>query len=411
MARRRGPVATEGGDGAWHIWVTVGTKPNGRPDQRHVKRATKAAAEARADELLDQVKAGAAVKPGRALTVQQWLTIYLDTVAPRKIDPSTVYLYRSKLRNHVYPVIGTIRLDKLQPEHLDAVYLSMQRNGKADATMLQTHRILSRALEIAFRRGLAPRNVAKLIDPPTAKVIEVEPLPLEAAVKVLDATAGRRNRARWSVGLAQGLRQGEALGLRWPYVDLDEATMNVWWQLSRRAFEHGCEPACGRRRGGNCPQRWLPLRTGEIVVEGGLILKEPKGKSKRTVAIPPELVKELRAHREVQALEKQWAGGAWTEHDLVFARPDGGPIDPSSDWDEWKALLALAGVADYRVHDGRHTAATLMLAQGVQERVVQEILGHSSITLTQRYTHVASKMAQDAAAKMGAALLRREGTP
>ena len=411
MARRRRPSITRGSDGLWHAWVTVGTKPNGRPDQRHVKRATREEVEERVEELLEQARTGKVVRPGRAPTVQQWLTTYLETVAPRRCDPSTVHGYASKMRNYVYPVIGNVRLDRLTPEHLDAVYLAMSRAGRADATVLQVHRILSRALEVAFRRGMTPRNVAKLIDSPTAKRAEIKPLTEDEAVRVLRATAGMRNAARWSVGLALGLRQGEALGLRWEYVDLDAGVLHVRWQLHRRAHEHGCGGTCGRRRGGNCPQKVLRLRSGEIHLEGGLILKAPKGKGQRTVPIPPELVDQLREHREVQELERMMAEGAYANHGLVFAEPDGSPIDPSRDWAEWKGLLAKAGVRDARVHDGRHTAATLLLAQGVDVRVVQEILGHSSVTVTEGYAHVVSAMAREATQRIGSSLLRPPGTP
>jgi integrase len=410
--RRRDPKIAQGKDGAWHAWVVVGTKPNGRPDQRHIKRATKAEAEERIDELLDQKRAATVVKPGRGMTVEQWLTLYLETVAPRRCDPTTIYDYRSKLRNWVYPVVGSTRVDRLRPDQLDEVYLRMARAGKADSSTLKVHRILTRALEIAFRRGLAPRNVAKLIDSPTVKRVEILPLSEAEAVAVLDkaVSSRRRNTARWSVGLALGLRQGEALGLRWPYVDLERGEIRVWWQLHRRSFEHGCGDTCGRRRGGNCPARILPMRSGEVAVGGGLILKEPKGKSKRTIPIPVELVDALRTHREVQGFEQQYAGSAYLKHGFVFAHPDGRPLDPGDDYDDWKDLLAAAGVRDARVHDGRHTAATLLLAQGVALEVVQEILGHSDIRTTRGYSHVASTMARAATDGMGATLLRRATT-
>jgi len=110
------------------------------------------------------------------------------------------------------------------------------------------------------------------------------------------------------------------------------------------------------------------------------------------------------AHRAAQRREREAAGDAWREHDLVFSRPRGCPIDPRDDFVEWKALLAHAGVRDARLHDGRHTSATLLLEQGVDVRVVMEILGHSELRVTQRYTHVASPLAEEAARRMGQAL-------
>ncbi|MFI5931270.1 tyrosine-type recombinase/integrase [Actinoplanes sp. NPDC051494] len=403
--RRRYPKISLGKDGTWHAWVTVGTKPNGRPDQRHVNRRTEAEAEQRVDELLEQTRSNAVVVPGRAMTVASWLDLYLDTVAPRRCDPSTVTDYRSKCTHWVVPVIGRTRLDQLRPEQLDDVYLKMQRAGKADGSILKTHRILSRALEVAYRRSLVSRNVAKLIDSPTARPVEQSPLTQAEATAVLHAAAGRRGAARWSVALAMGLRQGEALGMRWSYVDFDRGELKVWWQLRRRAFVHGCGGACGRQRGGNCPQRHLPLRSGEHVLVDGYLLKEPKGKGRRMIPLPTELVEQLRAHRAGQQIDRVLADSLWTEHDLVFSTDRGAPIDPSDDYRMWKALLAAAGVRDARVHDARHTAATLLLAQGVDIRTVQEILGHSDVRVTQGYAHVSSDMARAAMQGMGASLL------
>jgi site-specific recombinase XerD len=126
------------------------------------------------------------------------------------------------------------------------------------------------------------------------------------------------------------------------------------------------------------------------------------------VPLPPELVPLLRAHRAIQLRDRMAAGDAWQDNDLVFCHPNGRPIDPRDDFTEWKALLNMADVRDARLHDGRHTSATLLLEQGVDVRVVMEILGHSDIRVTQRYTHVASPLAHEAARLMGRALWGRD---
>jgi site-specific recombinase XerD len=121
--------------------------------------------------------------------------------------------------------------------------------------------------------------------------------------------------------------------------------------------------------------------------------------------IPAPLVQLLRQQRTAQNAERLAADEAWQRQwDLVFARPDGSPVDPSDDWAEWKRITVKAGVADARVHDARHTAATLRLEQGVDIRVVQEVLGHSTLAVTKRYTHVTSRLAKDAAERMSRAL-------
>ncbi|MGH3501886.1 MAG: tyrosine-type recombinase/integrase, partial [Nocardioidaceae bacterium] len=320
------------------------------------------------------------------------------------------------------------------PEHLDALYTAMATQGKAESHILKVHRVLSRALEIAMRRDHLARNVAKLVESPGAGQVEIEAFSRDEARKLLGTASDRRNGARWSVGLSLGLRQGEALGLRWKYVDLDAGEVKVWWQLQRAKWRHGCDDvaACteGKHRrpcpakcpkakrtsgrphqcvtkdsAGVCPPTCdrhastCPKRQG-----GGLVFRPPKGKSRRIVPLPAELVSVLRAHRKAQVAERLASGDAWKENDLVFAHPDGTPVDPRQDWHDWKELLAAAGVRNARVHDGRHTAGTLLIEMGVHVRTVQEVLGHSDIRVTERYTHVASPMTRAAAEQMGQAL-------
>lgn len=421
-------------DGWWHGYVMMGVKDDGSPDRRHRRGKTETEVTRKVRELEAKRDAGKIDKPGRAPTVEQWFRTYLDDIVVRDLAPNTLNSYWSDARNWIIPHLGKHRLDRLQPEHLDKLYTKMLAAGKKPSHVLKVHRILSRGLEIAVRREKVGRNVAKLIDAPGVDESEIEPFTQDEARRILAAAEERRNGARWTVGLALGLRQGEAIGLRWKYVDLDGATVRVWWQLSRLKWRHGCDDvkACteGKHRRAcpkNCPKAkrtagrphkcvspddkrlcpkdcdrhasTCPSRTG-----GGLVFRKPKGKSKRTIPLPPELIPILKAHRTRQKAGRLKAGRLWEDHDLVFAQPNGRPIDPRDDWEDWKALLAAAGVRDARVHDGRHTAGTLLIEQGVHVRTVQEILGHSDIRLVQRYTHVASPMAEDGMQRMGRAL-------
>lgn len=401
MARRaRRPVASQGKDGYWHVWVTVGTKANGKPDRRHISRATRDDAEAEADELLDTVaKTGAAAKAGKKPTVEGWLTTYLDTIAPRRCNPGTVYDYRSKMRNWVWPEYGHLRLDRLTPEHLDAIYLAMGRAGKAPSHQLKVHRILSRALDIAVRRGLVARNVCKLVDAPSVDEARLEALAERYTRQILDVAGRRRNPVRWSIAFALGLRQGEALGLRWQVggqdlVDLDAGVIHVWWQLRRRIYEHGCGGGCGKKRGADCPKR-----SG-----GGLQFVKTKGKSKRSIPIPPQLLPAFKAHRRDQRKERLAWPGEWAQHDVVFAGLGGALIDPRDDYDEWVSILAEAKVPHSKLHIMRHTSATMLLAQGVDIRTVQKIMGHRDIRTTSGYTQAADELMTEAVSKIGGRL-------
>ncbi|MEV4361711.1 tyrosine-type recombinase/integrase [Nonomuraea sp. NPDC049625] len=133
-------------------------------------------------------------------------------------------------------------------------------------------------------------------------------------------------------------------------------------------------------------------------------LRQRKGKSKLTLQYPPALLALLRIHKKLQAAERLKAGDKWTDHDLVFTTQLGGPIERTEDWKQWKSILKQAGVRDARVHDARHTAATLLIEQGVHIRVAQEILGHTRVTTTERYTHVATLQMKDASNRMDQAL-------
>ena len=120
--------------------------------------------------------------------------------------------------------------------------------------------------------------------------------------------------------------------------------------------------------------------------------------------MPPALLELLKEHRKRQAADRLRAGSSWTDHDLVFATRRGGPIERTEDWRSWKTILRQARVRDARVHDARHTAATLLIEQGVRIRVVQEVLGHTRVTTTERYTHVATLQMKDASERIGEAL-------
>ncbi|OPC85032.1 hypothetical protein B4N89_13650 [Embleya scabrispora] len=406
----------------------MGVKDDGSPDRRHRTGKTETIVTDKVRALEKQRDAGQVTKTGKPLTVEAWMILWLTTIAPRSVEQSTLdSTYRPKVMNWIVPRLGRHRLDRLQPEHLDAFYLWLRNEqGLSKNTIVQIHRILSRALKMAVVRGKVGRNVATLVEAPSGEEVEMAPLAQEEARRVLQLADSRRNGARWSVGLALGLRQCETLGMRWEYIDLDARKMHVWWQIKRTRFSHGCtDPrTCGTRyhRAGcaadcakhtKCPPacppecvahaRECPDRKG-----GGWHFARRKGKGKRggnlTLTLPPALVQRLRTHRASQAREQLAAGDRWTDMDLVFAGTTGQPIEPHADWVEWRDLLIEAGIDHVRVHDGRHTAATLLVEQGATAEIVQEVLGLSSITIARRYMHISSTLAAKATDSVGTAL-------
>jgi integrase len=212
------------------------------------------------------------------------------------------------------------------------------------------HAVIRRALNVAVRWQLIAVNPATLVDAPKAAQHEITPLTAAEARRLIQAAEGDRMQARWLVGLALGLRQGEALGLSWEDVDLE-----------------------------------------------------------RTIPLPGQLAAALQDHRDRQAKERAAAGSLWQASECVFTTPIGTPVDPRNDFREFRKLLARAGLPPVRLHDLRHTAASLLLAQHVPARVVMEILGHSQISLTMNtYSHVAPEVSREAADRMARALWHDE---
>jgi integrase len=131
----------------------------------------------------------------------------------------------------------------------------------------------------------------------------------------------------------------------------------------------------------------------------------PKSRAgRRTIALPSPLAQSLRAHRTRQLQDRLAAGSMWVDHNLVFCQPNGRPIDPRADLRDWKRLLQRAGVRDARLHDARHTAATMLLVQGVDPRTVMDLLGWSNVTMTRRYQHVVDELRVEAARRIGTLL-------
>src|ERR1700712_1410611 len=370
----------KGADGRWHGWVSVGFKLNGKPDRRHVSAKTRAPVVDKVRELERKRDSGTVTETSTP-TVAAWLEHWLANIAPRRVRQRTVESYESSVRRHLIPGVGRHRLDRLRPEHLDQLYTQLLDAGYAPATVLRDHRILSRALTVAMQRGHIARNVATLVDPPRQEPSGIATaLNLDEARGVLEAAQSVRNSARWTVALALGLRQSEALALQWKDIDLLANTLTV-----RRSIHR---------------------------VRGGLIYEEPKTRrSQRTLELPLPLVAMLHEHKAAQLGEQMLAGSEWNDEDLVFAQANGRPIDKKADYDAWTALLDKAGGRHVRLHDGRHTAATLLLTENVHPRVVMELLGHSQIRTTlDIYTHVMPALAREAADRMGVLLFPGEAS-
>ncbi|GAA2665256.1 MULTISPECIES: tyrosine-type recombinase/integrase [Actinosynnema] len=429
-----------GSDGKWHGRVTMGVKDNGDPDRRHVKRKSETDAHAGVRALEAERASGLVSKPGRAWTVEQWLIHWVEKIAAPSVRFKTLEGYRTAVYKHLIPGIGRHRLNRLTPEHLESLYARLKAQGHAPGNVHQIHRTLKTALNEAVNRDRLVKNPAKIAKAPRLEEQEIEPFSPDEARLLLKATNQRRNGLRFTLALALGLRKGECLGLKWQRVNIRckhgcaphcgqanpadcpavlwAGTLRTPRQLQRRPWEHGCKnpAACGPHKTDPCPASCkrhkscpppcppgcvrhaaqCPQRHG-----GGLHWVEVKSDAgRRSVPIPAPLVRALVAHRATQAAERELAGDLWQENGAVFTQPDGRPLDPRSDHDEWKSLLKEAGVRDARLHDSRHTAATTLMVLGIDHRVIMDIMGWSSQSMLKRYIHVSDDLREDVASKL-----------
>jgi integrase len=399
----------------WRVQIHVGWTADGKPIRKYLRAKNRAEAKAKLQEAQSVLARGGTLHDPKT-TVEQWLTHWIDNIAPTKVRPRTIDGYRSYLRNWIIPNVGRHRLIKLTPEHIEQLHTTMREAGLSETSILQCHRILARALQVAWQRQRVSMNVAKLVQPPAAVREEVMPLTVEECRRLLGACTDDAAHARWGIAIALGLRQGEVLGLLWDDVDLDAGVLTVRRSLTRLR---------GRPRGQN------------------LVLTPPKSTAGiRRLPIPAHLLpilKRLRLAQRVAKLEdganwKGWQPPGWEEiADLVFAQRGGYPLDARRDWQNLRDLAVKAGVrtsgtgkswtmrdgsvvddpieSDLRVHDLRHTTASLLLFLKADVREVKEQLGHSQTQLTQdTYQHLLPGML-DTNAKRVDELLWPDGVP
>ena len=233
-----------------------------------------------------------------------------------------------------------------------------------------------KALDTAVKWNLIARNVCDLVSPPHAAGFEIKPLDAEQAQQLLMAARGHPQEALFVLALATGMRRGELLALKWQDINFTTGTLQI--------------------------RRILTRFPGKGFVEA-----EPKTqKSRRNIVVAAFALEALKRHRKRQLEAKLKAGAAWQDHDYVFCTSIGTHLNPSKDALEvLKKLLQQAGLPDIRFHDLRHSAATLLLNEGVHPKIVQELLGHSNISMTMDvYSHVLPSMQQGAISRLNSVL-------
>jgi integrase len=309
-----------------------------------------------------------------------WLT---DVLPAENKRTGTATNYANVVRLYIDPTIGRIELAALSPADVRRMLSSMSRRGLSPNTQRLARSVLRRALRSAEIDGLVTRNVASLVDGvrvPRPKKGTLEP---DEARSLLALAEAQGHGALITVLLGLGLRRGEAVGLRWRDIRLDapRATLTVAGAIAKAE-------------------------------RGALCWEQAKADSERTVHLPRAVADVLRRHRSTQAEERLAYGPGWARDwlfdDMVFTTSVGTPRDPDKTTRLVTALAAEAGLGHWTPHGMRHSAASILIAQGVPLKVVSEMLGHSSIRVTADiYGHLMEPARLDAADAMQAAIFDR----
>jgi integrase len=366
MAAKRGPgegSIYQRGNGRWISYVRL---PDGR--KKFFTGATRQVVRQKLTAALEAQRQGALVT-ARMESVEAYLRRWLVAIEP-SLRPSTFRAYELCL-SRISRLIGRTKLQALEPPTLQGAYATLLRRGLSPSTVRQTHVVLHGALRQAVRWNLLVRNPTDAVSPPRVPRHEMATLTEDEVRRLFEVTRGDRLHPLWVLLATTGLRSGEALGLKWSDVDLDTGTLTI--------------------------TRALQYQRGR-----GYVFVEPKtSRSRRSVPLPAGTVQVLIAHRRRQAEERILAGPDWRALDLVFCRSLGQPLDRSELSTRLHKITDAAGLPRVRVHDLRHTAATHLLTKKVHPKIVQDLLGHSTITLTlDTYSHVIPSLTREASRHM-----------
>ncbi|MSQ17876.1 MAG: site-specific integrase [Dehalococcoidia bacterium] len=371
----RGTI-TQRSKGSWTIVLDVGRDPaTGKRQQQWLTvRGTKREAEKKLAELQHQLNTGDYLKPSGG-NLGDFLERWLRDYAWPNLSPETAQVYDLICRVHLIPALGTLELSKVTPEVLQGYYAKALKEGRRDGkgglsprTVRHHHTTLHTALGHAVKWRLLGRNPADAVDAPRFQKREMRVFDQRGMAAFLDSIKANEHYALFYLALYTGARRSEVLALRWGDVDLNLGSISInrsLHQLGDKSF---------------------------------VFLAPKTAKSRRLVALPPSATIVLRKHWEAQTAQGLLLGVPAAADTLVFCHPDGGPLLPHTVTNVWKRLVKQAGFEGIRLHDARHTHATLMLSQGVHPKIVQERLGHANISMTlDTYSHVLPGL-QEAAA-------------
>lgn len=327
-------------DGQWVGSISLGHE-GGRRRRKTVYGKSRREVQEKVTKLRYQQHRGLPVADDRR-PLADFLDEWLNDVVRPSTRPRTLESYRDRVETHLIPALGHLRLNELSAAHIQRLLADQTGKGLSARTIENTWQVLRRALKVAVEWGLVVRNVAETVKPPRPERSEVTPLDLSEIRKLLKAAEEHRLGAAFTIALTTGLRRGEILGLRWEDLDLEVGRLRVTGTLQR--------------------------------IDGRLQRTSPKSdRSRRSIALPRSATTALRRWKVRQAQERLAAGSEWADTGFVFTTNLGQPIDPRNFLRQWQRLLDDTELPRRPLHDARHSAASLMLSEGVPLKVVQEV--------------------------------------
>jgi integrase len=361
----------------WYVVVDVGVTADGRRRQTwHGGFATRREAEVARAKIVSDLHAGAYITPDR-IRFAEWVRNSWLPMIESRVKPSTFHSYRQHMELHVLPALGARPLQQLTAPILNALYADLLARGNgrgplSPKTVSYIHTIVHKSLADAVDADVVPRNIAERAKPPRpSRQVrgEIQCWEPEELARFLDHVHGTRLEAGWRLAAMTGMRRGEILGLRWRDVDMGAAR--------------------------------IAIRQAVVSVGYAVLYSTPKNHQARVIDLDPETIEILGAHRQHQIAERDQWGPEYQDADLVVARENGEPIHPHAFSQAFERLVKRAGLRRIRLHDLRHTHATIAAKAGVPVKVISERLGHESPAFTlKQYAHVMPGMQADAARRV-----------
>ena len=381
---------TKRADGRWQVAVLIGYDEKGKPRRKYFYSKDREEVAQKMNQALNQVYSGSFLDPAK-ITLEEWLQAWLKGRKPYLAE-SSYMKHEVIMRRHIIPELGGAKLKNVTTRGIQTLLNDKLEKGRvkkkktdpesglSPETVRAIHRTLNAALNQAVKEKKIAHNPAEHVELPRLEPKEMRTFTAEELQRFFQAAQDSYYFAAFYLDLATGLRRGELLGLRWKDIDLERGTVSVWQQLVKSS-----------------EQPRLKLKA---------LTKTPK--SKRTIAIDADAVQVLKEHlsRQTEIKTMLLTGGIdYLDHGLVFCMDDGRPIDPDNFYRRFNSLLKKAGIPKGRVHDLRHTYATIALEEGVNIKALQETLGHATIKMTgDIYGHVTTRMKEEAANKVGGIL-------